>query len=1818
MHAAPPVEIQPPTPVDPRQPGRGIVRVAGALSFAFGVLALAAWFLYPEVLQSIARERTAIKPNVAVGLALLGATLLLLGARRHTARVRQTARALLGLAMLLPLGTMLEYLLGIDLGIDSLIAGGLTSAMAHSGRMTPQTAMSLLSLAAASLLAISERRSAAIASQSLVLCALAVSVISLLAYLCDVAEFGGFASHTTMSIEAASALFVTAAGVLFLRTREGLVATFTGPGTTALVVRLLLATVWIATPLIAWLRLAGENRGWYGTQFGTALFALSQLVLLTAIILATGHLLARVDGKRRAAERAQCDLQENVRVANRRLEEAVAARTAELSASKARTDFILSNCPALIGYIDPELRYQFCNETYRTWFGIDPAAFIGQSIESNLGRDAFALFEKYFREALAGHRTTYERRIDGPVPRDVFVELVPAVGPGGQVEGIFVGASDITARRTAELARERTEALLGIVTGTSTACIGYLDVDLRFQFCNTTYEDWYGVSVQALLGRTIEEVIGVDDYVVVAHHYAAALAGRGDTYERRLQHQGQGRDILVTLVPNVEAGRIAGICVYSVDISDRVRSEAALRDSEERFRLVASGTLDGIWDWNVETGVSYYSPRYAEMLGYEPAEVPYDRKFFEGHLHPDDRGRTFAALQAHFDARQPYEVDYRLRTRAGDYLWCHARGQATWNAAGQPTRFTGAVRDISARRRAEEQSRLSTELLRQTERSVRVGGWELDLETMAPAWSEGTYLIHEIEPGTRPDLAAALDFYAPEGRPALEAAVSAAIEHGTPFDLELPFVTAKGNRLWVRARGTALQEGGKVVKLYGTLQDITERKEAANELVANRKLLAELIDSVPLPLIVKDDAHRFVLVNKALTDLLGHRADDVVGRTDADFHSSERARHNDEEDDTVLRTGQPLIAEQAFTRADGSERWVMKHKCRVNLPDGRQGVILTLLDLTERRQAELELERNRQFLQEVIEAIPQSAFVKDAEHRFVLFNDRFCQDMGADRKQLLDRSDLDFLPSDIARRNWEEDDAAMKSDVPLTTEQYHQTRGSAGVWVLKSQKGIVANDGSRYIVGIATDVTHLKRTETALRSSQARLRSLNELSSDWIWEQDESFRFTFQSESVGHAWGDSPSAFLGMTRWEAGYDGMTPDRWRDHRRTLEAHLPFHDLELSLTTSAGTRHESVSGTPVFDEAGVFQGYRGVGRDITARKEAELALQRNQAFLAEVMDAFPQPVFVKDAQHRWVLVNAAFCELMEADRAVLLGRSDPDVVAPELAQRVWAEDDAVMKSKQTLVVEEENFMRSRSDRRWLLKTKRRVDIADQAYLVGMSVDITGLKQVQAALQENEAQLRLLAENSNDLIFQLSPGGLVEYASPASTNLLGLQPKDLVGRKVDHLIHPDDATGVRGDFREVVVTGGAGRIATFRMRRPDGDWRWIEASFRVVREADSKLTAQVIGVARDADERVRVAAVLDRFKHVLDNTRDIIFMIDPHSLTMVYANQGAVDALGYDRPRLLQLHPWDLRDDIEEIEYRQGMDEFLRGELRYREFELTLRRADGSTFPGNAAMQLVERTGEDGILISVIRDATERKRIDRMKNEFVSTVSHELRTPLTSIRGSLGLIAGGAAGAIPEQASKLVQIAHDNSERLMRLINDILDIEKIESGRMRFDLKAHELEPVLARSIEMNRGYGEQLGVRFEIAGTIPEVRVLADADHFIQIMANLLSNAAKYSPRDAVVEVAAVIGDDMVRISVRDHGPGIPESFRDSIFGKFHQADSSDSRRKGGTGLGLSIVKALVENHGGQVGFETAAGAGTTFHFTLRIAPALTESAAVEAA
>lgn len=336
-----------------------------------------------------------------------------------------------------------------------------------------------------------------------------------------------------------------------------------------------------------------------------------------------------------------------------------------------------------------------------------------------------------------------------------------------------------------------------------------------------------------------------------------------------------------------------------------------------------------------------------------------------------------------------------------------------------------------------------------------------------------------------------------------------------------------------------------------------------------------------------------------------------------------------------------------------------------------------------------------------------------------------------------------------------------------------------------------------------------------------------------------------------------------------------------------------------------------------------------------------------------------------------------------------------------------------------------------------------------------------------------------------------------------------------------------------------------------------------------------------------------------------------------TITFVNRALEEMTGYEGPEVLGQRWEDMfghRDaggrafTSEESPIRRA----LAGgtvERRSRDF---LKRKDGTDVSVEYTCTPIMMDGSVAGAVLTLQDMTERHAVERMKDEFISVVSHELRTPLTSIRGSLGLVAAEILGELPAEAKAMLEIAVSNTDRLVRLVNDILDIERIESGRVAMERVPCRSGTLGSGAVEVMRAMAERANV--SLVMDVTDIDLVADPDRMTQVLTNLLSNAIKFSPPDGTVWLETAVSATDITFSVRDQGRGVPADKREAIFERFQQVDASDSREKGGTGLGLPIARSIVQQHGGRMWVESEVGAGSTFRFTLPLGAAPSQPAA----
>lgn len=474
-----------------------------------------------------------------------------------------------------------------------------------------------------------------------------------------------------------------------------------------------------------------------------------------------------------------------------------------------------------------------------------------------------------------------------------------------------------------------------------------------------------------------------------------------------------------------------------------------------------------------------------------------------------------------------------------------------------------------------------------------------------------------------------------------------------------------------------------------------------------------------------------------------------------------------------------------------------------------------------------------------------------------------------------------------------------------------------------------------------------------------------------------------------------------------------------------------------------------------------------------------------------------------------------------------------------------------------------------------------------------------------------------------YQLRPDGtsFFPYASPGIKNIYNTTPEEvsLSAEKIFAVIHPEDV-GWISETVSYSATHLTPWVATVRVNNPERGliWTHIQSIPEKLEDGSVLWNGYVSDITSIKQTELELEKINALSQAIFDAANISIISTDVNGIIKTF-NHGAEQLLGYFAADMIDRRTMSVFHDPVEIDQRaqeltaelgyempSGFDTFVARarEGTEDENEWHYVRKDGSKVPVLLSISaLRDYQGEIFGYLGIARDISELKRIDKMKSEFISTVSHELRTPLTAISGALGILTAGALGSMSEKVTRMLEIAYNNSQRLIHLVNDLLDMEKLVAGKMHFELVQQSLLPIIHQSIEANAAYAAQFQVTFKLDEESDDAMVSVDGLRLLQVLANYLSNAAKFSPQHEIVSVCVRRLFGVVRVTVTDKGKGIAPEFHNRIFSKFSQADSSDTRQKGGTGLGLAICKEIIERMGGKVGFDSVPGNGATFYFEL---------------
>jgi two-component system sensor histidine kinase VicK len=611
---------------------------------------------------------------------------------------------------------------------------------------------------------------------------------------------------------------------------------------------------------------------------------------------------------------------------------------------------------------------------------------------------------------------------------------------------------------------------------------------------------------------------------------------------------------------------------------------------------------------------------------------------------------------------------------------------------------------------------------------------------------------------------------------------------------------------------------------------------------------------------------------------------------------------------------------------------------------------------------------------------------------------------------------------------------------------------------------------------------------------------------------------------------------------------------------------------------------------------------------ARQRTERALAVERCFVAATLDSIPALVVVLDTAGRVVRFNQPCAQLTGLDSTEAAGRAFVEALL-EQDDRAAAAAKVREAAGGQVSPPQETWWRVRGEMRrrvsWTLRPLKGPN-GEIQYLIVSGQDVTHQREAEEALLSSEHRYREVVESSLGFVFTCTIEGRLTSLNAFTAETLGYRIEDLTGRPVTELL---DTTGA-ARFQECLAALKSQEEwqGSIPIRRSDGIYRRIAFRSRRMELHGERPFILIHGMdvteQHEAEEALHIA--MRQRELILESVGDGIYGIDLEG-RLTFINAAAARMLGYEPEELTgrEIHEVIHHSHVDGTPYSRVTSPILQGMRRRQSVRMrdeVFWRHDGTKIPVEYIANPLIEEGQLAGMVVAFQDVSERRRLDKMKDEFISTVSHELRTPLTSLRASLGLISSGSLDKRPEKQRQKIEMAIGNCDRLVRLVNDILDFEKMESGRQPLNRTVVEAIDLLRRAADVAHSMATAVHISIQVkAGP---ALVYADAERVMQVLNELVSNAIKFSPPETVIRLGTQpAAEGEVCFVVEDQGRGIASEKLEHIFDRFQQGDASDSRALGGTGLGLALCRSIVEQHGGRIWAESTPGKGSRFVFTV---------------
>jgi PAS domain S-box-containing protein len=1227
---------------------------------------------------------------------------------------------------------------------------------------------------------------------------------------------------------------------------------------------------------------------------------------------------------------------------------------------------------------------------------------------------------------------------------------------------------------------------------------------------------------------------------------------------------GAYRWFLWTAKPDLKKQTI--FCVVQ-DITEQKQATALLNESYKQFRLLAQKAPVGIFQTDAEGNCLYVNARWQKLTGLSEQEAM--GMGWSNALHPEDRARVIAQWHQCTQTGQEFFLEYRFKTPDNQVVWVSGSAGAYYNDAGEIQGYLGTVTDITEQQIALQKRQQAEQRLAQSENLLRTI-IESEPECVKMLADDGRLL--EMNPAglamiEADSLAEVIDkpvysLINPNHRQAF-VKLTESIFEGKSGKLEFELTGLKGTSRWLETHAVPFKTGNEINALLAVTRDITQRKEAELQLRQERDFSKAVINTVGALVAVLNRQGVIVSFNHTCEQVTGYYFEEVQGKQVWDFLIPAEEKATSKAIFERLLEGQfHNQYENHWIAKDGRQNLISWSNTALFDAQGEiEFIIATGIDVTEQRRVWNKLEfqyRQTKLLTEITGKIRMSIELDEILQTAVTEVQHL---LACDRVLIVEiKSNSTVMPIS----------EAILPDLPPMLDYELADPLLVGEYLTRYHQGEVLAIDNLATAPIDRDIKQLlKQFQVQAKLvvpilAQGKLQGLliaHQCHHPRQWQQEEIQLLNQLADQLGVA-------------------------------LSQAQLLSYAEKLALE-----RTKELSATNELLQA-----------EISEREQTEQDLRENQQKLAGILDNADEAIITINEQQQIQLFNQGAEKIFGYQAQEILGQP-LDLLLPEIFRQIHRHhirQFAKLPEKSRQMTERNtNVYGRRKDGH---EFSAEASVAKLQTNSGMlfTVMLKDISERQQTLEKLQTSQALLAKAE-----KIAKIGSWEYDyetkkrswSEELFNILGFDSNLPIPSCPEILahIHPEDRLLVKNTLVERHGSGQSWEL-DYRLLLPDGTIKYIESRGEPTVNSEGKVL-KVLETITDVSDRIAAEKSLQRseeqLKLITDALPVLIAYIDQEQ-RYIYNNRTYETWYGIPRSTL---QGKAIEELVGEKNY-QKMLPYIKTALGGKTvtFETQPITNNGSSYWMNATyVPDFDSDGKVKGFFSMVEDITERKAVEQMKSEFISIASHEMRTPLTSIHGVVKLLCAGRLGELSESGSKMADMALRNSDRLIRLVNDILDLERMESGSDEINQQPCDSAELIRQAIDTTRPLADEQKISLE--ADAQSLEFLGDRDRLVQTLSNLISNAIKFSPAHSSIKISSKLEGQNVLFSVQDWGRGIPRNKLENIFERFQQVDASDSRQKGGTGLGLAICLHIIEQHQGKIWVESVYGQGSTFYFLI---------------